>query len=477
MRKHLVFMIVLALALCAILPSNVLAATELLESKYSIMDDISPWSAPYGGKIEQASENGNKYLRYTGIKHTWSTPLTEVFKYIGADAKKCDGATYLISFAVAIETSDGSETSISVMMRTNKQNTVLFPEGNETDARGTMMRLNKLKSGAWYAASFKLSVTADDVVGEQVWKFCLDGFRSNEEPTQVTKVITAVDLDDFYIERISEAPEQSEIFGGSVKSLNKNVDGTQQSENASVVASYDFEDGKVPAICSKLSCGALTIGDGLEGKGLWCTDFPQRWSSPQFNIRQLIKKAGTYTVVFDLVIIASSEETGSISFLIRGSEVNSFIQQYGTNYFCTVASDTYKLSSWKQYKAEITVTEDDIKLNGAWNFCIDRLPDNTEKICFDNFQIFEGTADTIKSSDTDDTAIDANNANTDISEDAPLKKIEREEDVQEPFFDKSIVSTAKEAIILTVILMAVSIIISIEAKNIKRAFRYIFKRR
>lgn len=159
------------------------------------------------------------------------------------------------------------------------------------------------------------------------------------------------------------------------------------------VYSNDFE-GNVTTGWYEPWGGDISIANGTAysgSKSLKISDRVNSWDSPSINFYNYIKDTGPGVYQLSAYIMADSlsddDNDNYTRLILRGNEGTSFMNAYGSNYYCAV-TPAAKLTEgqWRHFSGTFTVASRDIVDNtGLMYLCIDLLaPEEAQSVYFDN---------------------------------------------------------------------------------------------
>ena len=159
------------------------------------------------------------------------------------------------------------------------------------------------------------------------------------------------------------------------------------------VYSNDFE-GNVTTGWYEPWGGDISIANGTAysgSKSLKISDRVNSWDSPSINFYNYIKDTGPGVYQLSAYIMADSlsddDNDNYTRLILRGNEGTSFMNAYGSNYYCAV-TPAAKLTEgqWRYFSGTFTVASRDIVNDtGLMYLCIDLLaPEEAQSVYFDN---------------------------------------------------------------------------------------------
>lgn len=140
--------------------------------------------------------------------------------------------------------------------------------------------------------------------------------------------------------------------------------------------------------------GELKVVDDSGNKYIRYTGKEETWHSPAFDLKKVIDSAGTYVIGIRYMFEGKYGKTQSPGgILIRGMTENSFLKLSNGNVFCDLgAIETGTASeTWYEKSFSLSVTEEDLLTDDAWNLCFDRLLTGVSAINIDDVTVGKKT--------------------------------------------------------------------------------------
>lgn len=142
------------------------------------------WSIPYGGKMEVAEEDGNRYLRFSGIPQPWSTAAYDMFPAIPSEG------TYTVSLRYMLEGDvPASVRPFNICIRGTRANDFLANAGGNV-MNNYVTGPTGIEAGKWYTVSFAVQISKSDLSAKDTWNICFH---------EIDKSVTAICIDDLQI--------------------------------------------------------------------------------------------------------------------------------------------------------------------------------------------------------------------------------------------------------------------------------------
>ncbi len=180
-----------------------------------------------------------------------------------------------------------------------------------------------------------------------------------------------------------------------------------------VLYSQSFESTVLPenwqGFTGNYNTWSVTPSTAVAKEGSYSLKLSNRvnsWSSPAFNLYETFKEngAGVYRISFWMYTDTLTTPENAAA-LIRGTEENSFISAYGSNFYYR-ASEPREMTAgaWTQFQCEVYVTEDDLKEDtGQFWMMIDTLPGQSgQNLYIDDFSVTASPSFEVKNGDFSD---------------------------------------------------------------------------
>ncbi len=173
---------------------HVTVLTPMIAEGLSTLDDLTTadlknhnWNLPFGGTMTvETADDGNKYVRYTGMSQNWHSVAYDIYP----DIK--EPGTYVISFRYMLEGDIKKNASpAGFVIRANKVNDFLPQQGSNVYADLGDVPTD-CQPGTWYEASYTINVSANDIAQKDNWNLCFH---------EIDTSVKAVCVDDMMISK------------------------------------------------------------------------------------------------------------------------------------------------------------------------------------------------------------------------------------------------------------------------------------